>query len=83
MLGSLTEAPSTQLIYILTVIAKWENFVRHRRQNGSGIGVALGISALIWKKIKQLLVRSEHQNTCEDTGNVVKYFLASRAKRRI
>ena len=28
------------------------------------------------EKIKQLLVRSEHQNTCEDTGNVVKYFLA-------
>ena len=35
------------------------------------------------EKIKQLLVRSEHQNTCEDTGNVVKYFLASRTKRRI
>ena len=35
------------------------------------------------EKIEQLLVRSEHQYTCEDTGNVVKYFLASRAKRRI
>ena len=36
------------------------------------IGMALGISALIW-----------NQNTWEDTGNVVKVFLASRAKRRM
>ena len=35
------------------------------------IGVALGISALIWKKIKQLVVCSKHQNTLEDTRNVV------------
>ena len=33
------------------------------------------------EKIKQLLVRSEHQNTCEDTGNVVKYLAKSSKKK--
>ena len=46
------------------------------------IGVALGISPLIWKKIKQLVVCSKHQNTWEDTGNVVKVLFSIQSKKK-
>ena len=45
------------------------------------LSISLG-SALIWKKIKQLMVCSKHQNTWEDTGNVVKVFFSIESKRK-
>ena len=35
------------------------------------------------EKIKQLLVCSKHQNTWEDTGNVVKVFFSIQSKKNV
>ena len=41
-----------------------------------------GYVSLDLEKIKQLLVCSKHQNTWEDTGNVIKVFFSIQSKKK-